>query len=173
MPLINATYNPVERRWLAEYLGRLAPLAAIQFEKRLTISDVAAQRRMGGGVKPRAGSRIVAKLDAWVTLPDGIQLWEAKRRAPVAGVVQLAGYQLILPNTWEGQNEAFLPLSYHVLVEHFQSRAELMAQQYGIHYHVYLPDWLKSIEVAAMAKGEERRLAYEQKISQPSTLTPL
>lgn len=170
MPVVNASYNPVERQWLAEYLGQLAPLAVIQFEKRLTISDVAAQRALGRGVKPRAGSRIVAKLDAWVVLPNEIQLWEAKRRAPVAGVVQLHGYQLVLPATWEGQNQVYLPVSFHVLVEHFQQRAELLAAEYGIHYHVYLPDWLKGIEVAAMAKGEARRLAYEQKISQTPTL---
>lgn len=170
MPTVNASYNPVERQWLAEYLGQLAPLAAIQFEKRLTISDVAAQRALGRGVKPRAGSRIVAKLDAWVVLPNEIQLWEAKRRAPVAGAVQLHGYQLVLPNTWEYANEVFRPLSYHLLVEHFQQRAELLASEYGIHYHVYLPDWLKAVEVAAMAKGEARRLAYEQKIGQAPTL---
>jgi hypothetical protein len=162
MPLINAHYFAVERRWLGEYLAAHEPSGVVQYEKRLTMADVAAQRRMGRGVKPRAASRIVAKLDAWVELPDEIQLWEAKRRAPVQAVVQLHGYQMVLPDTWEGQNEVVKPVTYHVLVEHDQWRAEALAREYNIAYHVYLPDWLRQIELEAMAKGQARRLAFEE-----------
>jgi hypothetical protein len=165
MPLINTSYFAVERQWLQEFLSSFAPLATVQYEKRLTIADVAAQQRLGSGVKARAASRIVAKLDAWAELPTEIQLWEAKRRAPVQGVVQLHGYQLILPHTWEGQNQIAKPVTYHVLVEHEQRRAQALAGEYDIAYHVYLPDWLKQVELDAMAKGEARRIAFQQRIS--------
>ena len=165
MPLVNTSYFAVERQWISEYLSTYAPLASVQYEKRLTVADISAQKRLGSGVKPRAATRIVAKLDAWVDLPAEIQLWEAKRRAPVQGVVQLHGYQLVLPSTWEGQNEAVKPVTYHVLVEHEQVRAEKLAAEYGISYHIYLPDWLKQVELDAMAKGEARRIAFQQRFS--------
>ena len=166
MPLLNASYAAVERRWLSEWLANNEPFGMVTLEKRLTVADVAAQRRMGAGVKPRAASRIVAKLDAWVDFPDHIEMWEAKRRSPVQAVVQLRGYQLELPHTWEGQNEAVKPITYHVLVEHYQDRAQRLADEYGILYHVYLPDWLNQIELATMAAGQARRLAYLQSIGQ-------
>lgn len=160
MPLINSTYLAVERQWLSEFLAGFAPNAAIQYEKRLTVQDVAAQQRMGQGVSVRAASRIVAKLDAWVDLPNEIQLWEAKRAAPVQGVIQMAGYILELPHTWEGTNEALKPLSYHVLSEHPSDRANRLASQYGIQIHIYLPAWLAGTELSAQQRGETRRLQY-------------
>lgn len=164
MPLINSTYTAVERQWLAEYLLTYAPTGLVQFEKRLTRADLAAQQRLGPGVSPRSASRIVAKLDAWVDLPGEIQLWEAKRHAPVKGVYQLVDYKEGLPNTWEGVNEAIKPLSFHLLAEHAQGRAEELAAKWGIQYHVYLPDWLRGTELAAMERGEERRLAFRAKL---------
>lgn len=160
MPLINSSYFTIERNWLSQFLASFAPGAAIQYEKRLTVQDVAAQQRMGQGVSPRAASRIVAKLDAWVDTPNEIQLWEAKRAAPVQGVIQLIGYQIELPHTWEGVNEALKPVSYHVLAEHPSDRATRLAAEYGIQIHIYLPDWLRGTELAAQQKGETRRLQY-------------
>lgn len=167
-PVVNASYWAVERQWLQEYLNINAPSASIQYEKRLTLADVQAYGRMSPGVKPRAGSRIVAKLDAWVELPNEIQIWEAKRRAPVAAVVQLHGYQLVLPLTWEGNNEVFKNITWHVLAEREQVHAQRLALEYGINYHIYLPAWLSQTELDVMAKGQARRDALIQKINAAS-----
>lgn len=163
--IVNASYWAVERQWLKEYLNTYEPLGTIQYEKKLTLADLQAQQRMGSGVKPRAASRIVAKLDAWLDLPNEIQIWEAKRRAPVAAVVQLHGYQLVLPLTWEGNNEVAKPITWHVLAEHEQVHAERLAAEYNIAYHIYLPDWLRQTELDVMAKGEARRNALIQQIA--------
>jgi hypothetical protein len=165
MPLINSSYTANERQWLGEYLATYAPGAIIQFEKMLTRADLAAQRRLGQGVSPRSASRIVAKLDAWVDLPTEIQIWEAKRHAPTRGVHQLVDYREVLPTTWEGANQAFKPLTWHLLVEHSEGIAEQLAAKWGIFFHVYLPDWLKGVELAAMQRGEQRRLEYLDKLS--------
>lgn len=167
-PILNASYWAVERQWLKEYLNSYQPFGTIQYEKRLTVADVQAQQRLGSSVRPRAASRIVAKIDAWVDLPGEIQIWEAKRRAPVAAVVQLHGYQLVLPHTWEGNNEVGKPISWHVLAEHEQITAEKLAAEYGINYHIYLPDWLRQTELDVMATGEARRNALIQRIAAKS-----
>lgn len=164
-PLLNASYWAVERQWLKEYLNSYQPFGSVQYEKRLTVADLQVQQRLGAGVKPRAASRIVAKLDAWLDLPAEIQIWEAKRRAPVAAVVQLHGYQLVLPHTWEGNNEVAKPITWHVLAEHEQINAEKLAAEYGISYHIFLPDWLRQTELDVMAKGEARRNALIQRIA--------
>lgn len=166
MPLLNKTYTPTERKWLSEYLAGRYPNAKIWYEKKLTQVDVAAQKRMGAGVKPRAASRIVAKLDAWVVLDDEIAIWEAKQYGQINAVSQLHAYELLLPSTWEGANHVDRPLTFHVLASAPNHVAGNYAKSVGIEWVVWRPQWLYDAQMESQRRGAERRAEYLQKLQQ-------
>ena len=160
MPVVNRTYRHVERQWLTEFLTQFRAGAKVEYEKKLTRPDPVGRAAMSGTTKPRAAAVIIAKLDAFIALPDHVEIWEAKQYPYFAAVSQLLQYAQTWPHSSEVKGFESLPVELHLLASHDNATVRNSAAANGVEWAQYLPDWLRVHQLQVQREGADRRAAY-------------
>jgi len=81
-------------------------------------------------------------VDAIVVLPDSVVIIEAKIRDPFKGLGDLIHYKSLVPQTPELAPYLTLPIRYMLVAPIERPDIKFLAQQHGIEFVKYVPDWV-------------------------------
>jgi hypothetical protein len=163
MPTVNRSYRAVERQWLGEYLQIRHPGVQPDFERRLHFESPSAVVRGPSGSPTGQEGRPIARLDAWVSFPSVIEIWEAAQWFHWGKVAQVEHYRDLLPRTWEAHTQIHVPVTWHILTSHHRREIAEACAKANIEYNHYLPEWLRLHQIEVEELGAARRRQFAER----------